>query len=131
MRKTYQAALAMTAATVLAPSAAHAAPAAAADPLGTYGFGRAGIIGDAGMTAGVWRSFAVRSGIAGDDLTVTHTPRTKPFATEKLAYTAAFDAVADPQAECRKVGAAGVAHRVWVSFRCQTGFVPSYTLYVR
>ena len=79
----------------------------------------------------MWRSPTVRSGFAGDDLTVTFTPRTRPRATEKLVYTAAFNEVADAQAECLEVGADGVARHVWVSFRCQTGFAPSYTLYVR
>ncbi|WIM98610.1 hypothetical protein ACTOB_002214 [Actinoplanes oblitus] len=120
-----------TAAALLAPAAAQAAPTSTTELLGTYGFGRAAVIGDAGVAAGVWRSPAVHSRFAGDDLTVTFSPRTKPRASEQLVYTAAFNEVADAQAECRKVGADGVAHHVWMSFRCQTGFVPSYTLYVR
>ncbi|KUL24398.1 hypothetical protein [Actinoplanes awajinensis] len=119
-------------AAVLAPAAA--APAASRTttaPLGTYGFGRAGVIGEAGVAAGVWRSFAVRPGFAGDDLSVTYQRRTTAYAAEKQVYTAAFTTVADAQGECLAVGAAGVARKVWVSFRCQTGFVPSYTLYVR
>ncbi|AEV85904.1 hypothetical protein ACWT_4885 [Actinoplanes sp. SE50] len=131
MRKLSVAALVATATALLAPAAAQAAPATTTALLGTYGFGRAAVIGDAGTAAGVWRAPVVRSGFAGDDLTVTFTPRTTPRASEKLVYTAAFNEVADAQAECRKVGADGVARHVWVSFRCQTGFVPSYTLYVR
>ncbi|BCJ39402.1 hypothetical protein GCM10010168_63500 [Actinoplanes ianthinogenes] len=131
MRKIHVAALAATVTAVLAPAAAQAAPARSTEMLGTYGFGRAAVIGDAGAAAGLWRSPTVRSGFAGDDLTVTFTPRTTPRSSEKLVYTAAFNEVADAQAECRQVGADGVARRVWVSFRCQTGFAPSYTLYVR
>jgi hypothetical protein len=131
MRKTSLAVITATAIALLAPSAAQASSARTTERLGTYGFGRAEVIGEAGLAAGVWRSFAVHSGFAGDDLAVTLTPRTRPFATEKQVYTAAFNAVDDAQAECLAVGADGVAHRAWVSFRCQTGFVPSYTLYVR
>ncbi|GIF15856.1 hypothetical protein [Actinoplanes teichomyceticus] len=131
MRRTHYAAVLAGVAAALAPSAVQAAPATTTGLLGTYDFGRAEVIGQAGTEAGVWRSFTVRHGFAGDDLTVTYTPRTEPYRTERLVYTAAFDAVADPQAECREVGADGVARQVWVSFRCQTGFVPSYTLYVR
>lgn len=131
MRKLSVAATAAIATTLLAPAAAQAAPAGTAALLGTYGFGRAAVIGDAGVAAGVWHSPTVRTGFAGDDLTVTFTPRTRPFASEKLIYTATFDAVADPRAECRQVGADGVARRVWVFFRCQTGWAPNYTLYVR
>ena len=132
MRRTAQATIVAGAvAAVLAPSAAQAAPATTTALLGTYGFGRAQVVGEAGLAAGTWRAFRVRPGFAGDDLTVTYTPRTRPYAAEKLVYTAAFDAVADAQAECHQVGADGVARRVWVSYRCQTGFVPSYTLYVR
>ncbi|MBM0257152.1 hypothetical protein [Micromonospora sp. 4G55] len=112
-------------------------PAQAATPgtttalLGTYGFGRAAVIGEAGKAAGAWESFSVRSGFAGDDLTITYSPRTQAYAAEMKVYNAAFDQVADPQAECQQVGTDGVEHKVWVSFRCQTGFVPSYTLFVR
>lgn len=117
---------------VLVPSTAHAAnPEPTTALLGTYGFGRAAVIGEAGRNAGTWDSFSVRSGFAGDDLIVTYRPRTATFPAEKQVYTAAFDQVADAQAECRQVGADGVAQRVWVSFRCRTGFAPSYTLFVR
>jgi hypothetical protein len=119
-------------ATVLTPAAAHAAPAAdSVGFLGTYGFGRAEVIGEAGLRSGAWQAYSVRSGYAGDDLSVGHPVRTTPLAAETVVYTAAFNEVTDPQAECRKVGAAGVANQVWVSFRCRTGFVPSYTLLVR
>lgn len=132
MRRIVQTVIAVGAgAAMLTPGAAQAAATTTTAPLGTYGFGRAQIIGEAGVAAGVWRSFSVRSGFAGDDLTVTYKRRSTSHATEKQVYTAAFDAVADAQAECRSVGAEGVARKVWVSFRCQTGFVPSYTLYVR
>lgn len=124
--------LAGVAGAVLAPSTAHAAtPETTTALLGTYGFGRAAVIGEAGRTAGTWESFSVRSGFAGDDLIVTYRPRTTAYPAEKQVYTAAFDQVADAQAECRQVGADGVAHGVWVSFRCRTGFAPSYTLFVR
>ncbi|WP_433792444.1 hypothetical protein [Actinoplanes sp. CA-252034] len=119
-------------ATVLTPAAAQAATGPDTTGLmGTYGFGRADVIGEAGLRSGVWSAYAVRSGYAGDDLIVSYPARTTPLATETTVYTAAFNEVADPQAECRKVGAAGVAKRAWVSFRCRTGFVPSYTLLVR
>jgi hypothetical protein len=118
-------------AAVLAPGAAQAATTTTTAPLGTYGFGRAQVIGEAGLAAGVWRSFSVRSGFAGNDLSVTYKRRSTSYATEKQVYTAAIDAVADAQAECLSVGTQGVARKVWVSFRCQTGFVPSYTLFVR
>ncbi|GAA4607518.1 hypothetical protein BJY16_006373 [Actinoplanes octamycinicus] len=131
MRKFYVAALAATVTALLAPAAAQAAPTGTTALLGTYDFGHAAIIGEAGVAAGVWRSTTVRTRFAGDDLTVTFAPRTKPRTSEKLVYTAVFNEVADAQTECREVGADGVAHHVWVSFRCQTGFVPSYTLYVR
>ncbi|MGY0003972.1 hypothetical protein [Micromonospora sp. I033] len=124
--------LAGVAGAVLAPSTAHAA---ASEPttalLGTYGFGRAAVIGEAGRTAGAWEAFSVRSGFAGDDLIITYRPRTEAHTAEKQVYTAAFHQVPDARAECRQVGAAGVARQVWVSFRCQTGFAPSYTLFVR
>ncbi|GIF40502.1 hypothetical protein [Actinoplanes xinjiangensis] len=121
-----------TVAAVLTPAAAQAAPAPDATGLmGTYGFGRAAVIGEAGLQAGAWHSYAVRSGYAGDDLIVSHPARTRPLAAERVVYTAAFNEVADAQAECQKVGAAGVAQKAWVSFRCRTGFVPSYTLLVR
>ncbi|MDI6103848.1 hypothetical protein QLQ12_35060 [Actinoplanes sp. NEAU-A12] len=124
--------LAGTIAAVLAPAAAQAAPARVTTGLlGTYDFGRAAVIGQSGQQAGVWKSFSVRSGFAGDDLIVSHRARTAPRETETVVYTAAFNEVADAQAECNKVGADGVARKAWVSFRCQTGFVPSYTLIVR
>ena len=131
MRRFARAAVAAgAAAAVLAPAAAQAAP-AMTGWLGTYASGRAEVIGEAGLAAGVWRSYSVRPGYAGDDLTVTYTPRSWASASEKPVYTAAYGAVADPRAECRRVGADGVDRRVWVWFRCRTGFVPSYTLYVR
>ncbi|MEU0157154.1 hypothetical protein [Micromonospora fulviviridis] len=123
--------LAGIAGAVLAPSAAHAAtPETTTALLGTYGFGRAAVIGEAGRAAGTWETFSVRSGFAGDDLIVTYRPRTAAYPVEKQVYTAAFDQVPDAQAECQQVGAEGVAHRVWVSFRCRTGFAPNYTLFV-
>ncbi|MGX6604570.1 hypothetical protein ACWKSP_20925 [Micromonosporaceae bacterium Da 78-11] len=134
MRKIVQAiAVTGVAATILAPTAAQAAPEAGSTTayLGTYGFGRAGVIGAEGRANGLWTGSWVRSGFAGDDLLVTYTPRTTARAAEQIVYTAAFDAVADPRGECRKVGAEGVARKVWVSFRCRTGFAPSYTLLVR
>jgi hypothetical protein len=119
-------------AAVLAPAAAQASPAADSTGfMGTYGFGRAAVIGAAGVQSGAWHSYAVRSGYTGDDLIVSHPLRTTPLASETAVYTAAFNEVADARAECHKVGAAGVAQRAWVSFRCRTGFVPSYTLLVR
>lgn len=119
--------------TVLAPGAARAAPAPKTETalLGTYGFGRAAVIGRAGVQAGVWTSFSVRSGFGGDDLTVTYRPRTRPAKAETQVYTATSTTVADPSAECAKVGADGVARRVWVSYRCRTGIAPNYTLLVR
>ncbi|MFE9960110.1 hypothetical protein [Micromonospora sp. NPDC005299] len=124
--------LAGIAGAVLAPSTAHAATAEPATALlGTYAFGRASVVGEAGRTAGAWEAFSVRSGFAGDDLIVTYRPRTEAYPAEKQVYTAAFNEVSDAQAECRQVGAEGVARRVWVSFRCRTGFAPSYTLFVR
>jgi len=124
--------LAGVVAALFAPAAAQAAPARVTTGLlGTYDFGRAQVIGQAGQEAGVWRSYSVRSGFAGDDLIVTFKPRTAPRETETAVYTAAFNETTDPQAECLKVGADGVALKTWVSFRCRTGFVPSYTLLVR
>lgn len=99
--------------------------------LGTYGFGRATVIGNGGKSAGVWKSYSVRSGFAGDDLTVTYQPRLAPSRSETMVYTAAFNEVTNPSAECEKVGKDGAVRRVWVSYRCQTGFAPSYTLWVR
>src|SRR4051794_35142131 len=132
MRRIARAAIAAgAAAAVLAPAAAQAATTTVTGLLGTYASGRAAAIGEAGLAAGVWRSFSVHSGYSGDDLWVTYTPRTRASISERPVYTAAFGVVADPRAECRRVGADGVAGLVWVSFRCQTGFVPSYTLYVR
>ena len=132
MRRFAQAAVAAgAAAAVLVPAAAQAAPSTVTGWLGTYGSGRAEVIGEAGLAAGVWRSYAVRPGYAGDDLAVTYTPRIWASASEKPVYTAAYGTVADPQAECRRVGADGVDRQVWVWFRCRTGFLPSYTLYVR
>ena len=119
-------------AATLAPAAAQAAPARAVTGLlGTYDFGRAAVIGEAGRQAGAWESYYVRSGYAGDDLVVTYRPRTTAQPAETAVHTAAFNEVTDPQAECRKLGADGVARKTWVSFRCRTGFVPSYTLLVR
>ncbi|GAA4953675.1 hypothetical protein [Actinoplanes utahensis] len=128
-----KAALVAASVAVLAPgTAVQAKPARTVTALlGTYDFGRAGVIGQSGKQAGVWRSYSVRSGFAGDDLIVTYQPRTRPARHETQVYTAAFTEVADASAECRKVGADGVARRVWVSFRCRTGFAPSYTLLVR
>ncbi|MDI6098902.1 hypothetical protein QLQ12_09850 [Actinoplanes sp. NEAU-A12] len=126
-----------SAAAVSAPAAAHAVPSPARPfatvtaLLGTYDFGRAAVIGRAGKQAGAWKSYTVRSGFAGDDLTVTYKPRIIPLRSEKQIYTAAFNESRDAEAECRKVGDDGVARKVWVSFRCRTGFAPSYTLLVR
>jgi hypothetical protein len=121
-----------TVAASLAPAAAQAAPARAVTAdLGTYDFGRAAVIGQAGMQSGLWDAYAVRSGFIGDALIVSHPRRTAPSRTEIAVYTAAFNEVADPQAECNRVGAAGAAQKTWFSFRCRTGFVPSYTLLVR
>ncbi|GIF12992.1 hypothetical protein [Actinoplanes teichomyceticus] len=116
---------------VLAPAAAQAAPCPTTAMLGTYDFGRAGVIGAAGQAAGVWSAATVRSGFAGDDLIVTYTPRHTPSATERMVYTALFNEVDDPRAECHQVGADGVARHVWVSYRCRTGIAPNYTLLVR
>jgi hypothetical protein len=119
-------------AAVLTPAAAQAAPQpVTVGLLGTYDFGRAAVIGQSGLEAGIFRAYAVRSGFAGDDLLVSYQQRTAPLEDETVVYTAAFNEVADPWAECRKVGADGVARKAWVSFRCRTGFVPSYTLLVR
>jgi len=132
MRRIAQAAIAAgAAAAVLAPAAAQAATTTVTGMLGTYASGRAETIGEAGLAAGAWRSYSVHPGYSGDDLWVTYTPRTRAHASESPVYTAAFGAVADPQDECRRVGADGAALLVWVSYRCRTGFVPSYTLYVR
>ncbi|MFI1987703.1 hypothetical protein [Actinoplanes sp. NPDC020271] len=99
--------------------------------LGTYDFGRAAVIGAAGEAAGVWTGASVRSGFAGDDLVVTYRPRLAPAAAEQAVYTARYDQVAAPQTECERVGADGVALRVWVTYRCRTGVAPNYTLLVR
>ncbi|GAA1581776.1 hypothetical protein [Actinoplanes couchii] len=99
--------------------------------LGTYGFGRAAVIGQSGRQTGAWRSFSVRSGFAGDDLSITYKPATSPSRAETQVYTAAFNQVRDAGAECEKVGRDGVARRVWVSYRCRTGIVASYSLLVR
>jgi hypothetical protein len=120
-----------TIAAVPAQAAAQAHPRMITAVLGTYAFGRAGVVAEAGLAAGTWSRAAVRSGFGGDDLIITYTPRTRAHATEQVVYTAAFNEVADAQAECNQVGADGVARQVWVSFRCRTGFVPSYTLLVR
>ncbi|SDS83892.1 hypothetical protein [Actinoplanes derwentensis] len=119
--------------TALTPAPAQASPPSqnVTALLGTYGFGRAAVIGQAGRNAGVWRSYSVRSGFAGDDLTITYRPATAPSRAETTVYTAAFNQVKDAQGECNKVGADGVARRVWVSYRCRTGIVASYTLLVR
>ncbi|HWS33759.1 MAG TPA: hypothetical protein VN408_13590 [Actinoplanes sp.] len=115
-----------------------AAPAQANPPgqyttalLGTYGFGRAAVIGKAGRDAGMWRSYSVRSGFAGDDLTITYRKRYVPSPTETTVYTAAFNEVKDASAECEKVGKDGRSRNVWVTYRCRTGFAPSYTLLVK
>ena len=121
-----------TAVAVLTPAAAQAAaPRTTTLLLGTYDAGRAAVIGEAGRAAGVWSAYSVRSGFAGDHLTITFTPRTKARPAEQPVYTAAFDQVDDAWSECEQTGAEGVARRVWVSYRCRTGFVPSYTLFVR
>lgn len=131
MRTILQAAV-LTAA-VLAPAAAQAAPAPqqVTTMLGTYGFGRAAVIGQGGKQAAVWSAFSTRSGITGDDLIITYRPRFKPYPDERLVYSANQNEVKDPQAECRKVGADGVTRRVWLSYRCRTGIVANYTLLVR
>lgn len=115
-----------------------AAPAQAKPPaptqtvlLGTYGFGRAAVIGTGGQKAGVWKSYSVRTGFAGDDLTITFQKPAAPRRSEVMVYTAAFNEVKDASGECEKVGKDGVNRKVWVSYRCQTGFAPSYTLWVR
>ncbi|WP_430781927.1 hypothetical protein [Actinoplanes sp. G11-F43] len=124
--------LAAATVTALAPVPAQAAkPRPVTSLLGTYDFGRAAVIGQAGENAGVWKSYTVRSGFAGDDLSITYVRATSPSRSERTVYTAAFNEVKDAQAECRKVGADGVARRVWVSYRCRTGIVASYTLLVR
>ena len=124
--------LAATVAAVLLPgAAAQAAPAANTEMLGTYDFGRAAVIAAGGRAAGVWADATVRSGIAGDDLIVTYAPRSTAYPTEKLVYTALYNEVGDPQAECLRVGAEGLAKKVWLSFRCRTGVAPNYTLLVR
>ncbi|WP_436521276.1 hypothetical protein [Actinoplanes sp. HUAS TT8] len=99
--------------------------------LGTYGVGRAAVIGTGGEAAGVWVDASTRSGFAGDDLVITYTPRFVQAARERVVYTALYNQVAYPQAECDRVGADGVAMRVWVSYRCRTGVAPNYTLLVR
>ncbi|WIM98471.1 hypothetical protein ACTOB_002072 [Actinoplanes oblitus] len=116
---------------VLVPGVAQAAPCPTTDVLGTYAFGRAAAIGAAGEAAGLWSDPAIQSGIAGDDLVITYTPRYTPFATERQVYTALYNEVAYPDAECDRVGADGVAKHVWVSYRCRTGVAPNYTLLVR
>ncbi|BCJ45838.1 hypothetical protein GCM10010168_57420 [Actinoplanes ianthinogenes] len=116
---------------VLVPGVAQAAPRHTTDVLGTYGFGRAAVIGSAGEAAGLWSTTMIYSGIAGDDLVITYTPRYKASATERVVYTALFTEVAYPDAECDRVGADGVAKHVWVSYRCRTGVAPNYTLLVR
>ncbi|WP_099343725.1 MULTISPECIES: hypothetical protein [unclassified Actinoplanes] len=116
---------------VLVPGAAQASPCPTTDVLGTYAFGRAATIGAAGETAGVWTVAGTRSGIAGDDLIVTYTPRYTAAATETAVYTALFNQVARPDVECDRVGADGVAKHVWVTYRCRTGVAPNYTLLVR
>ncbi|WP_262287443.1 hypothetical protein [Micromonospora sp. MA102] len=79
--------LAGIAGAVLAPSIAHAAtPEPATTLLGTYAFGPASVIGEAGRTAGAWEAFSVRSGFAGDDLIVTYRPRTEADPVEKQVY---------------------------------------------
>jgi hypothetical protein len=121
----------VTAAALLFPGAAHAAPAPATALLGTYAFGRAAVIAAGGQAAGLWTQATVRSGFAGDDLIVTYPPRTTALADEKQVYTALYSEVADPRAECEKVGADGVSRMVWTTFRCRTGVAPNYTLLVR
>ncbi|MEV6601488.1 hypothetical protein AB0M36_32245 [Actinoplanes sp. NPDC051346] len=116
---------------LLAPGAAQSAPGETTDLLGTYGFGRAAVIGAEGQAAGLWSATRVRSGFAGDDLIITFVPRTERYATEKQVYTAIYNQVSNPRAECEQVGADGVEHRVWMSFRCRTGVAPNYTLLVR
>src|SRR4051794_29992952 len=80
MRRIARAAIAAgTAAAVLAPAAAQAATTTVTGLLGTYPSGRAAAIGEAGLAAGVWRSFSVHSGYSGADLWVTYTPRTRAY----------------------------------------------------
>ena len=130
-RKNILAAVAAATAVVAPGTAAVAsAPTTTTVLLGTYSFGRAQVIGTDGLANGAWTAFSVRSGIAGDDLVVTYRPRVRAIA-ERPVYTAAFDEVTTPRTECEKVGADGLAHHVWVSFRCRTGWAPSYTLLVR
>ncbi|MFI7603059.1 hypothetical protein [Actinoplanes sp. NPDC049681] len=121
----------VAAAALFTPGAAHAAPGQTTDLLGTYSFGRAEAIAAGGQAAGLWTGAQVRSGFAGDDLIVTYTPRTAAYPAEKQVYTAMYNEVADPQGECNKVGADGVARKVWTTFRCRTGIAPNYTLLVR
>jgi hypothetical protein len=116
---------------VLFPGVAQAAPGPVTDELGTYGFGRAAAIGAAGEAAGVWSAPAARAGVAGEDLVITYTPRYTASPTERMVYTALFNEVSEPWVECERVGADGVAKRVWVSYRCRTGVAPNYTLLVR
>jgi hypothetical protein len=115
-------------AAVLTPAAAaQAAPRPVTVKLGTYGHDRAGVIAAAGRAAGLW----TRARVHGDALIITYTPRSRAFAIERTVYTAAFNEVADASGECAAVGRDGVSRRVWLSFRCRTGFVASYTLLVR
>ena len=126
MRITVRAAMAAgIVAAVLTPAAAQATPRTAR--LGVYGHDRAAVIAEAGLAAGVW----TRARVRGDALIVTYTPRSRAFPTERTVYTAAVNQVADAPGECAQVGTDGVRHRVWMSFRCRTGFVASYTLLVR
>ncbi|MEV8503353.1 hypothetical protein AB0368_00825 [Actinoplanes sp. NPDC051475] len=120
----------VAAAALFTPSAAQAAPGQTTDLLGTYGFGRAEVVAAGGLAAGLWTAAQVRSGFAGDDLIVTYTPRTAAYPVEKQVYTALYNQVADPQGECNRVGADGVARKVWMTFRCRTGVAPNYTLLV-
>ncbi|GLW27406.1 hypothetical protein [Actinoplanes regularis] len=101
------------------------------DILGTYGFGRAATIGAAGEAAGVWSAPTTHTGFGGEDLVITYTPSFSPAATERTVYTARYNEVTYPQAECERVGADGVVKHVWVSYRCRSGIAPSYTLLVR
>ncbi|MFI5495110.1 hypothetical protein [Actinoplanes sp. NPDC051859] len=123
--------LVATAAVLLAPSAAQAAPRETTTLLGTYGFGRADVIAAGGLAAGTWSSARVSSRFAGDDLVVTFVPPTTRSATEQQIYTAMYNEVSDPRAECERVGADGVAKGVWMTYRCRTGIAPNYTLLVR
>lgn len=113
---------------VFVPGAAQAAtPGLTVDVLGTYGSGRAAVIGAGGETAGVWSGSLAH----GEELVIAYSPRSTPAAAERVVYTALFNQVDNPGAECRRVGADGVAKRVWVSYRCRTGIAPNYTLLVR